>query len=162
MQLKRSIIRRNCWQRAFFNQKGVTLIETVISIAIMLIILISIVGALQFGQKMIVITDSKNNESAQAQELIDSILTSLSEGSVPNETVLRAKDVVAEPYEKFFYNPDIPRQYYYVEKTVSGNEIPGHGDVTGYLVKVRVYYNSGKSYVELQAFAKKYASEDVV
>lgn len=70
------------------SQRGVTLIETVAATAIISIILVTIIGALLFGQKVIVFTDEKNNEAAQAQELVDEIMTRLSGGYFPQISLL--------------------------------------------------------------------------
>lgn len=129
------------------NQCGVTLIETVAATAIIAIILVTILGALLYGQKMVVFSDSKNNEAAQAQELIDNIMTALSSGTIPTETALQALDVGDETGEKFSYIESEPKQYYYTETIRDGR--------LGYDINVRVYFNNGESYVDLKAFAKK-------
>lgn len=134
------------------NQRGVTLVETVASTAIIAIILVTIVGALIYGQKMVVFSDLKNNEAAQAQELIDSIMTSVSKGVMPTAASLDADNVVNS--EGFTYIESRPKQYYLTETTIEGKE--------GYMINVRVYYNNGKSFVELKAFSKKFKTGDLV
>jgi len=129
------------------NQHGVTLIETVVATAIITIILVTILGALLFGQKVIVFTDAKNNEAAQAQELVDSIMTSLSKGAIPTDSSLGAYNVIGNPGDKFSYIESKPKQYYYTDTTIDGK--------AGYAINVRVYFNNGESYVDLRAFAKK-------
>jgi len=141
-------------KKKFNDQRGVTLIETVAATAIIAIILVTIVGALLYGQKMIVFTDAKNNEAAQAQELVDNIMTSLSKGIIPTDVMLGASNVVANTGEKFFYDESQPKQYYYTETTLNGE--------AGYTVNVRVYYNNGDSHVDLKAFAKKFKTGDVI
>lgn len=84
----------------FNNDHGVTLLETVVSTAIIMIILVSLFGALLYGQKMIVYNDSKNNEAAQAQDMIDSIMSQLSEGENPSTITAEAAkkvDVFVDP-----------------------------------------------------------------
>lgn len=134
------------------NQTGVTLIETVVSTAIIMIILVSVVGALLYGQKMIVFTDTKNNAAAQAQELVDDIMGQLSAGTGLTEPVVEG----AENVNGIFYTPiadNQRKQYYYDPVDISGIKTTTIVAV-GYCIYVRVYYENA-SYVELEAFAKK-------
>lgn len=136
------------------DQAGVTLIETVAATAIIAIILVTIVGALLFGQKMVVFSDSKNNESAQAQEMIDEIMKQLSARSDQTDpTIAGAINVNGT-----FFTPTQPadsrKQYYYEPVDLAGNKVTVEKAI-GYRIYVRVYYNNDQSYVELDAFTKK-------
>lgn len=147
-------------KRILKNQAGVTLIETVAATAIIAIILVTILGALLYGQKMVVFSDSKNNEAAQAQDLIDSIMTQLSENIDPSSLSTGdaiKRDNFADPktITNFLPGQD-PRKQYIIEtdtvqKTVDGKTV----DYPVYTIQVRVYYNNDESYVDLKAFAKK-------
>ncbi|MBK5244465.1 MAG: type II secretion system protein [Eubacteriaceae bacterium] len=116
------------------NQHGVTLIETVVSAAIITIILVTVLGALLYGQKMIVFTDTKNNAAAIGQEQIDEIMAKITSGNIPTSGTV----------------------------TVDGHNVNLLLNVVdkdtikeGYDIKVQVYYNNNQSYVELKAYAKK-------
>lgn len=139
-------------KKIIHNQHGVSLIETVAATAIVAIILITIVGALLYGQKMVILSDSKNNEAAQAQELVDNIMTALSKGTIPTEVSLDAENVGNNA--GFSYVETRPKQYCLTETTIENK--------AGYMINVRVYYNNGESFVELKAFAKKFKAGDLI
>lgn len=147
-------------KRIIKNQTGVTLIETVATTAIIAIILVTILGALLYGQKMVVFSDSKNNEAAQAQDLIDAIMTQLSENKDPSS--LSTGDAIkmvsfADP--KTITNPqpgkDVRKQYIIEEDNVPKIVNDNPRDYPVYMIKVRVYYNNDESYVDLKAYTKK-------
>lgn len=142
------------------NQRGVTLVETVAATAIVAIILVTILGALLYGQKMVIFSDSKNNEAAQAQDLVDSIMTQLSDNENPSS--LSTGDAIkmddfADP-ETIINLPegkDSRKQYIIQQGTVSKNVNGSVVDYIVYTIQVRVYYNNDESFVDLKAFAKK-------
>ncbi|MBC3804446.1 prepilin-type N-terminal cleavage/methylation domain-containing protein [Acetobacterium fimetarium] len=129
------------------NQNGVTMIETVVATAIIAILLVTVLGALLYGQKMIVFTDTKNNAAAQAQDLVDGIMTQLGAGTPPNDTVVDGATKMAASFDDSKKTTN-PKQYYI-------NEVTAGGTVIGYNIYSRVYYNNGESCVDLKAFAKK-------
>ena len=141
------------------NNQGVTLLETVISTAIIMMILVSLFGALLYGQKMIVYNDSKNNEAAQAQDMIDSIMSQLSEGkNPPSIRVVAAKKVNDFIDPKTIIQPsDYKKQYIITEKIAEKKDGEGNNQkqYVVYTVWVRLYYNNYESYIDLKAYAKK-------
>ncbi|MDD3307282.1 MAG: hypothetical protein PHO29_09345 [Acetobacterium sp.] len=142
------------------NSDGVTLIETVAATAIIAIIFVTILGALLYGQKMVVFSDSKNNEAAQAQDLIDSIMSQLSEDKNPSslstEDAIK-RDSFADPktITNLSAGQDPRKQYMIQEGTVRKSVNGSAVDYVVYTVMVRIYYNNDESYIELKAFAKK-------
>ncbi|OFV70156.1 prepilin-type N-terminal cleavage/methylation domain-containing protein [Acetobacterium wieringae] len=142
------------------NNAGVTLIETVAATAIIAIILVTILGALLYGQKMIVFSDSKNNQAAQAQDLIDSIMSQLSEDKNPSSLSTGdaiKRDSFADPktITNLSAGQDPRKQYMIQEGTVRKSVNGSAVDYVVYTVMVRIYYNNDESYIELKAFAKK-------
>ena len=137
------------------NQDGVTLIETVAATAIISIILVTIIGALLFGQKVIVFTDEKNNEAAQAQELVDEIMTRLSGGALPADIVVNGAIKMTASFDDSKKITD-PKQYYIMVVVDSG------GKTIGYNIYVRVYYNNGDEQINYTAFAELYNAGDWV
>lgn len=117
---------------------GITLIETVVSTAIIMIILVSVVGALLYGQKMIIFTDSKNNAAAIGQDQIDKMIAAFEAGETPGS------------YPDSIEGHD-------VDITVNSSTI---AEKTVYNIGIRVYYNNGESYVDLAALAKFYNNKN--
>lgn len=120
------------------NQNGVTLIETVAAVAIIAIIMVTILGALLYGQKMIVFSDTKNNAASIGQDQIDEIMSKVTSGNVPGNST---------------YMVDGHKV------TVEVTEVDKDNDVAqtkeGCDIKVQVYYNGEESFVELTAYALK-------
>jgi len=136
------------------NQTGVTLIETIAAAAIIAIIMVTVLGALLYGQKMVVFNDSKNNEAAQAQEVIDNIMAQLGSGTGDQTPTIDG----ATNVNGVFFVPGQPsdsrKEYYYVPVNLAG-ETTSVANAVGYHVYVRVYYNNDQSFVDLEAFTKK-------
>nr|WP_320023864.1 hypothetical protein [uncultured Acetobacterium sp.] len=136
------------------NYAGVTIIETVAATAIVAIILITILGALLYGQKMVVFSDSKNNEAAQAQEVIDTIMTQLSTRTNLQDPTVNGVTKVNGSFSVPTQTTDPRKQYYYEAVDINGNVVDNERAV-GYQIFVRVYYNNDASYIDLSSFAKK-------
>ncbi|KNZ43116.1 type II secretion system protein [Acetobacterium bakii] len=158
------------------DQNGVTLVETVVATAIIAILLVTVLGALLYGQKMVVFSDVKNNGAAQAQDLIDEIMTMISKGTLPTNENTGAYNVgtVANFIDPKLITPeklalidtskiDTSKQFVIkpntVEKVIDENRLTSDPlrikKYTIYNVWVRVYYNNSESYVELKAYTKK-------
>ncbi|MBU4438519.1 MAG: type II secretion system GspH family protein [Acetobacterium sp.] len=136
------------------NHAGVTIIETVAATAIVAIILITILGALLYGQKMVVFSDSKNNEAAQAQEVIDAIMTQLSTRTGLQDPTVNG---VTKVNGSFFVPTQTtdPRKQYYFEPVDIKGDVVNDEKAVGYQIYVRMYYNNDTSYIDLSSFAKK-------
>lgn len=120
------------------NQRGVTLIETVVATAIIAILLTTVLSTLLFGQKTIVFTDAKNNAASIAQKQIDATMAKISAGTVPTiGTVTETVDG---------YKTDL---------AVTAVDRDGNGTNEGYDIKVKAYYNNNESNVTLKAYVKK-------
>lgn len=156
----KNTIKEGIMKKILKNSDGVTLIETVAATAIIAIILVTILGALLYGQKMIVFSDSKNNQAAQAQDLIDSIMSQLSEDKNPSSLSTGdaiKRDSFADPktITNLSAGQDPRKQYMIQEGTVRKSVNGSAVDYVVYTVMVRIYYNNDESYIELKAFAKK-------
>jgi type II secretory pathway pseudopilin PulG len=135
------------------NQKGVTLVETLAASVIIILLLLTVMGALMFGQGVIVGNDEKNNAASDAQDIVDSIMVSLSNnGLYSGELVADAKNMgtAFDESQKTQY----PKQYFIVPIDKVGTQVAS-GTEVAYQIYVRVYYNQGQSYVDLTAYNKK-------
>ncbi|WP_373484533.1 prepilin-type N-terminal cleavage/methylation domain-containing protein [Acetobacterium sp.] len=147
-------------KRLFNNQAGVTIIELLAAFLILSILLVTILGALLFGQKAIVGNDQKNNEAAIGQDYIDEIVTKISNGADPDSidrAGTAAKGIAYSMDDSTLpgitpgtFNGDkwqtYPRQFYIV---------PYPGSVNGYNIYYRSYYNEGKDQINFTAFVKQ-------
>ncbi len=140
------------------NQAGVTLIELLAAFVILSILLITILGAILFSQKIIIGSDQKNNEAAIAQDYIDEIVTKISNGTDP--TLIKEVGTIEKGKAYSMDDPSLtgitlgtfnddkwttyPRQFYIVSYST-----------TGYNVYFRSYYNNGSAQINYTAFAKK-------
>lgn len=141
------------------KKNGVTIIELLAAFLILTILLISVVGAILFGQKSIVGSDQKNNEAAIAQECVDEIITRISNG----ESLSNIKEVGSAEKGKAYsmdytagtvagqFNEDkvasFPRQFYIASYPSDPS--------SGYNVYFRSYYNNGTAQIDLTAFARR-------
>lgn len=146
------------------SQKGVTLVETLAAAVIIILLLLTVLGALMFGQGVIVGSDEKNNAAADAQEMVDTIMTAMSKGgnymdgglvngAINLSTVSTVKsDFInaGTPGESDY----APRQYHISPVNATGNKVADNSEIA-YQIFVRVFYNQGQSYVDLTAFNKK-------
>lgn len=134
-QARKNISKGCIVKKIFNNQRGVTLIETVAATAIIAIILVTIVGALLYGQKMIVFTDTKNNAASIGQQQIDEIMAKVTSENIPTSgtSMVDGQTVKIKLTE--------------VDKDIDTIK-------EGYDIKVQVYYNKDESYVELNAYVK--------
>jgi len=146
------------------NQSGVTLIETIATAAIIVVIMVIVLGGLLYGQKMVVFSDTKNNAAAQAQDLVDEIMTELSGETLPSNIAI--VDATQMNTDSGFVDPKTTAdQKQYIIVTSSDQKvIDKNRDISDplrtkeyvtYNISVRVYYNNNKSYVDLKAYAKK-------
>lgn len=120
------------------NQNGVTLIETVAAVAIIAIIMVTILGALMYGQKMIVFSDTKNSAASIGQDQIDEMMSKVTAGNVPaNGTYMVDGHKV---------NVEVTE----VDKDQDAGHLKEGCDIT-----VQVYYNGEESFVEFTAYALK-------
>lgn len=127
-------------KRLLNNHQGITLIETVVSTAIIAIIMVTVLGALLYGQKMVVFSDTKNGAATKAQEIIDDRMNQITTGSA---------DASAPTNENTTID-GCKVEIQYTEANKDNNSIN-----EGCNIVVRVYYNNNESSVELTAYALK-------
>ncbi|MDK2936138.1 MAG: hypothetical protein PWP62_1146 [Eubacteriaceae bacterium] len=149
----KNTIKEEAMKKIATNQKGVTIIEMVAAFAIVTLLLLTVLGALLFGQGVIVGNDEKNNASASAQEIIDSLMVSLSNGGDYSSELVLDADNTGTAFDDS-QKMTLPKQYYIIPVDKDGVMVTA-GTETAYQIYVRVYYKQGQSYVELTAFNKK-------
>ena len=129
-------------KKIVYNQRGVTLIETIAASAIIVIIMVTVLGALLYGQKMVIFSDTKNGAAAKAQEIIDVRMNQITAGS-SNAAAPANENTTIDGYK-------VDIEYTEADKDNDANNIN-----EGCNILVRVYYSNNQSEVELTAYALK-------
>lgn len=130
------------------NETGVTMIELVVGFAILTIIFTFVFTALLFSQKTVVHSDSKNNEAAVGQDIVDSIVTQLSEGVAPSKLNIPEAVNVGSSFQEW----DMSKTK--AEQTIPIKQYRIVTTGKGYTVYYRSYYDDGNQ-INYTAFANK-------
>lgn len=139
--------------RNSFNKRGSTLVEVVVSITVLAIIVVTVTSGLCMAQQSVLDYNGQEDYSAQAQYTMDSLITLFANNSsatIDNSAMETNSDAKCAnsglsanwtPNDLTHY-----KQFYYQEATISGG-------IKGYNITVRVYFNSGKRFIEMTNFA---------
>jgi prepilin-type N-terminal cleavage/methylation domain-containing protein len=130
------------------QNKGFTLIEIILAMAILGIILVAFMGAFSGGFINIITMGNKSKAVAEAQAVIDFMYTEGIDEAVLTSTFDIEGEISYSALETSPYNPAKPI-YYGVESETIGTTPPDI--VTAQKVKVLVYYQNGKQFVTLTA-----------
>lgn len=162
------------------NQKGMTLVEIIVSFAIASILLISVVGGLLFMQKSIIYNDEKNNNAAKGQELLDEIGNWLASGirveDLPEDTgssdlpeiFKNTSKVTSKVNGKADFKPPTEennrksKQYYVDYVDESGAVVNTLEKAVGYNTYVCVYFLDNNSQVNFNSFTRKKKSAGTI
>ena len=131
-----------------FNHKsGISLVEEVCAVAIFTITVIALVGTIGFSRTAVIGGNAQDVAAARAQKTADSVVTILSSTVAPATPDFTKLDAVDRSDKSgFFYTQGKECQFTYSAVT-SADQIPG------YNITVRVYYNNGKNYTQMTAYA---------
>jgi hypothetical protein len=128
--------------KALKSESGVTMIELIVGFAIITIVFLFMFSSLLFSQNTIVNSDTKNNEAAAGQDIVDSIISQLEEGALPSEVRIDGATNQGSSALSNWNGSSKMRQYRIVE---SGK---------GYYIYYRSYYGNGTE-INYTAFANK-------
>jgi hypothetical protein len=98
-------------------------------------LLTTVGGALIFGQKTVVYTDTKNNAASVAQKQIDEAMGKISRGTIPT-----AGTTTIDGFR--------------VDLALAQVDKDSNGVKEGYDITVTVYYNNNAANVTMKAYAK--------
>lgn len=136
-------------RRAARSRKGVTLVEMICAVTILALVVVAVMGVLSLSRTTILKDNTQDAASAQAQEVMDVLMASLSD--LPNaspadvEADLLALDAVYAPSTAGFAAKNGAKQYTFART------LPDAHGIYGYNIYVAVFY-SGDSSVTLNSF----------
>lgn len=128
------------WKKQF-GKRGMSLVEDICAAAVLVLAVAAILGTIGFSRSSVWSSNTSDGAAARAQSTADSLITVLSSAtsSAPADLSDLGKDVTDTG---FSYASGGECQY-----TLSDQEEGGRR------ITVRVYYNGGKNYVQMSAYA---------
>lgn len=130
--------------------------EEICAVFILAIGVFAVVAAIGMARTSVVSDSTQEAAAAQAQELADSLISELSQksavpadiGQVGTEVAVGGIQAVNVATENGFTNSGITNQFCIAE--VQSKDASG---IDGYNVICRTYYNGGKNFVQMKAYA---------
>jgi hypothetical protein len=126
-------------RRRFFRKNGISLVEEICAVAVFSIAVIALLGTVGFSRVTVI--------GGNAQKTADSVITILSSTVSPAEPDFSKLDAVDRSgMGGFSYTKGKECQFVY-------NSVTSADNIGGYSITVRVYYNNGKNYTQMKAYA---------
>jgi prepilin-type N-terminal cleavage/methylation domain-containing protein len=130
------------------NQKGLSLIEMLVSLAVLSLFVVVVIQLVGFNLTSTIITGEKGQANAAAQRALERI-TAMVDNSVPLTEITEMTDPEYVDLDEIYtYTQDLKPRFF-VEST--SNQV-GEETVNGYEVTVVVFYRNGQAYIELPRF----------
>ncbi len=141
------------------SKRGISLVEEICAVCILAIGVFACVAAIGTARLSVISDGSQDAAAAQAQELADDLVSALSQQSaVPSaintaapQPVTVGKETAANVgSESGFSAPDAPKgpKRFCAEPVTDAD-----GNTEGYNIVCRVYYNGGKDFIQMKAYA---------
>lgn len=133
---------------------GSSLVEVIVAVALLAIVVVTVVGGIGLARQSVTDNNVKDDNTAVAQNITDTLLTYLSSlpadqtKGKPDETDMQniTKALLVDDKTKFSSSASNTKQFYYAYANADGT--------AGYKIEVRVYYNkNSEKYSTFTAFA---------
>ena len=132
------------------SKKGVSLVEEICAVCILAIGVFAAVAAIGMARGSVTSDSMQETAAAQAQELADNLISVLSQKSAIPAGIDKAVQAVNVGDENNFSNSGNAKQFC-ISNDPSSAVDPDH--IEGHYIFCRVYYNGGKNYVQMKAYA---------
>lgn len=140
------------------SRRGVSLVEEICAVCILAIGVFAAVAAIGMSRGSVTSDSVQETAAAQAQELADNLISALSQKStVPTnisqagqEITVGGMQAVNVGDESGFSSSGNAKQFC-ISNDPSSAVDPDH--IEGHYIVCRVYYNGGKNYVQMKAYA---------
>lgn len=136
-------------KRHLNSRRGTSLVEEICGVAVLMIVVAALLGAICVSSTTVSRNSAQENAAAKAQDIADTLVTKLSTSiaSVTDTTDILGDGAVTHQQTSLGDFAAGEKQYTFQPIAASGTE------PAGYSVKVRVFYNGGKNYTDIKAYA---------
>lgn len=132
------------------SKHGVSLVEEICAVCILVIGVIASLALVSAGRTSILSDDTQEGAAAATQKLTDTLIAYLSKKSTMPTSTQLAADVSGAAYcgsSQANFSPTGAKRQYILTDQWDG------GELVGYCITSRVYYNGGKNCVQMNGFA---------
>lgn len=133
------------------RQKGFTLIEVIVSIAVLAILIFSFVNFIGFSFTNVFVMGDKSKAIVRAREKID-VLDNMVAADRVDEFTVDSEYISSEALESFIRTNSTNGRWFSYKEALQ--QVEEHG-VNGYGFTVIVFYHNGKRYIRLESFSLK-------
>lgn len=135
-------MRLAAWLR---GKRGISIVEEICAVLVLAVAVVALLSTIGFAGGAVSKGNVADRSAAQAQKIADTLIDCLSSAAAEPEAPALETAAGAKKVDSFSDSAGDGGQFLLARTETDG--------VAGYAVTVRVYYNNGKNYAELRAFA---------
>lgn len=136
------------------EKRGSSLVEVIVAVALLAIVVVTVVGGIGLARQSVTDNNVKDDNTAVAQNITDTLLTYFSSLSVKNKPEDSKIQQDTQEITKALWVKDNTKFSSSASNTMQFCYTPSQGQPAGYKIEVRVYYNkNSEKYSTFTAFA---------